>query len=66
MVLVERFCPYIEAKVPGDNDAVSDAPFIIPFAPIVGACAKTAASNSTATSVASKILGSFNMFRPLR
>src|ERR1035437_9660507 len=63
-VLVERFCPYISAKVPGDNDAVNDAPFSIPLAPIVGTCAKTAASNSTATSVASKTFGSFNMFTP--
>src|ERR1035437_7859241 len=63
-VLVERFCPYISAKVPGDNDAVNDAPFSIPLAPIVGTCAKTAASNSTATSVTSKTFGSFNMSSP--
>src|ERR1035441_5109494 len=64
MVLVERFCPNIAAKVPGDNDAVNEAPFTIPPALIVGACAKTAASNSTATSVTSRILGSFNVFSP--
>jgi hypothetical protein len=63
-VLVERFCPYISAKVPGDNDVVNDAPFSIPPAPMVGACAKAAASHSTAASAASTILDGFNILRP--
>jgi hypothetical protein len=64
VALVERFCPNIVAKLPGDNDGAYDAAFTTPFAGIVGACAKTAASHSTAASVASTILDGFNILGP--
>jgi hypothetical protein len=63
-VLVERFCPYIIAKLPGDNDGVSDAAFTTPPAAIVGACAKRAVSHIAAASVASTILDGFTILRP--
>jgi hypothetical protein len=63
-VPVERFCPNIMARLPGANDAVDVASFTTPFAGIVGACAKTPASHSTAASVASTILDGFNILRP--